>query len=470
QQANPVTSPLELDQLRNAYKAVFLHVQNGGAVAWTASNALPYEGKNYLQGTFISEFSTGSGTTFSTLTAEGTLTGFDLVVSEPGVGMGNVLGVTKSYSLQKVRVAVFYSGLKDTYGQPITWEEGYFERLFRMYLWDAQEFTNIDEAGIKGGALSNYDLVIFPAVKKGYMDAIKGSLTTTGLSNIKSFVEAGGFLYSQGESNYIAEMAGLVGTGTVDLNTRVSISDSIGQMSIIDDSSPVVFARLSDNMYVLDDPTLAEKSGQTTVARYTNVDGKPPAIITAERGHGKVILMNGHPADKREYYPLALNPVLWAMSQKAALACDGVQKFNEEVERDVIPGLEADVPVNVSVSFSNFWNTTLNSVEVISVVQKGFKITDNSNITPQATQTTGTDSTTILTWTFDKMPQGRLTFCYTVFTEANALKKGEAVVCETRAIYTEGDEKITVYALPVKMRAQMAARLIGDRALEKQSV
>ncbi|MEK7274796.1 MAG: hypothetical protein AAB110_06040, partial [Candidatus Desantisbacteria bacterium] len=257
---------------------------------------------------------------------------------------------------------------------------------------------------------------------------------------------------------------------TVDLNTRVSISDSIGQMSIIDDSSPVVFARLSDNMYVLDDPTLAEKSGQTTVARYTNVDGKPPAIITAERGHGKVILMNGHPADKREYYPLALNPVLWAMSQKAALACDGVQKFNEEVERDVIPGLEADVPVNVSVSFSNFWNTTLNSVEVISVVQKGFKITDNSNITPQATQTTGTDSTTILTWTFDKMPQGRLTFCYTVFTEANALKKGEAVVCETRAIYTEGDEKITVYALPVKMRAQMAARLIGDRALEKQSV
>ncbi|MDI6781321.1 MAG: fibronectin type III domain-containing protein, partial [bacterium] len=471
QQAYPVTSPLELDQLRNAYKAVFEHVKNGGSVAWTASNALPYDGKNYLRGTFISEFSTGSGTTFSTLTAVGTLTGFDIVVSEPGVGMGNVLGVTKSYALQKVKVAVFYSGLKDTYGQPITWEEGYFERLFRMYLWDAQEFTSIDEAGIKGGALSNYDMVIFPAVKKGYMDTIKGSLTTGGLSNLKSFVEAGGFLYSQGESNYIAEMAGLVGTGTVDLDKRVSIPDSIGQMKILDDSSPVVFARLSDNMYVLDDPMLKDMAEQTTVARYTNVSGNPPAIITAERGHGKVILMNGHPSDKREYYPLALNPVLWAMSQKAALACDGVQKFNEEVEKDVIPGLESDVPVNVSVSFSNFWNTTLNNIEVISVVQKGFKITDNSNVTPQATQTTGADGTTILTWTFDKMLQGRLTFCYTVFTEANALKKGEAVVCETRAVYTdEGGEQVTVRALPVKMRARMAARLVGDRALEKQSV
>ncbi len=470
QQANPVTSPLELDQLRNAYKAIFEHVKNGGSVAWTASNALPYDGKNYLRGTFISEFSTGSGTTFSTLTAVGTLTGFDLVVSEPGVGMGNVLGVTKSYSLQKVRVAVFYSGVKDTYGQPITWEEGYFERLFRMYLWDAQKFTSIDEAGIAGGALSNYDMVIFPAVKKGYMDAIRGAITAGGLTNLRSFVEAGGFLYSQGESNYIAEMAGLVGTGTVDLNTRVSIPDSIGQMSILDDSSPVVFARLSNNMYVLDDPMLKDKEGQTTVARYTNVSGNPPAIVTVEKNRGQVILMNGHPSDKREYYPLALNPVLWAMSQKAGLACDGVQKFNEEVERDVIPGLEADVPVNVSVSFSNFWNTTLNSVEVISVVQKGFKITDNSNVTPQATQTIGTDGTTILSWTFDQMLQGRLTFCYTVFTEANALKKGEAVVCETKAVYTEGDEKITVYALPVKMRAQMAARLVGDRALEKQSV
>lgn len=467
------SSPLELDQLRNAYKAVFEHVKKGGAAAWTASNALPYDGKNYMRGTFISEFSTGSGTTMSTATAFGTLTGFDMKVSEPGVGMGKVLGVTKSYALKPIKIALFYSDIKDTYSQPITWEEGYFERLFRMYLWDAQEFTSINEAEIKGGALSNYDMVIFPAVKKGYMDEIKNSLTTTGLTNIRTFVENGGFLYSQGESNYIAEMAGLVGTGTVDLNNRVSISDNIGQLRIEDEGSPVVFARLNDTMYVLDDPMLVAKTGQTTVAVYTNVSGNPPAIVTVEKNHGKVILMAGHPADKREYYPLALNPVLWAMSQKAALASDGEQKFNEEVEKDVIPGLEPDIPVNVSISFSNFWDTTLQGIEVSSVVQKGFKITNNSNITPQATQTTGTDGTTILTWTFDKMPQGRLTFYYTVFTEANALKKGEAVVCRTKAIYSEGERgerKVTVYALPVRMRAQMAARLVGDRALQRQSV
>lgn len=464
-------SPLELDQLRNAYKAVFTHVKTGGAVAWTASDALRYAGEGYMRGTFISEFSTGSGTTMSTATALGTLTGFDTVVTEPGVGMGNVLGVTKSYALKPIKIALFYSDVNDTYGQPITWEEGYFERLFRMYLWDAQEFTVISEAGIKGGALSNYDMVIFPAVKRGYMNDIKGSLTSIGLANIKAFVENGGFLYSQGESNYIAEMAGLVGTNTVDLVNRVSISDSIGQLEQLDESSPIVFARLSDNVYVLDDPMLAAYTGQTTVvARYTNVPNKPPAIITADRGTGKVILMGGHPADKREYYPLALNPVLWAMSQKAALACDGEQKFNEEVEKDIIPGLEADIPVNVSISFSNFWDQKLQTVEVISVVQKGFKITADSNITPQAVQEAGTDGTTILKWTFPEVLQGRLSFSYTVFTEANVLKKGEAIVCQTKAIYTEGSQQVTVYALPVKMRAQMSARLVGDRALEKQSV
>jgi len=462
-------SPLELDQLRNAYKAIFTHVKNGGGVAWTASNALPYDGKNYMRGTFISEFSTGSGTTFSTQTAVGTLTGFDVVVSEPGVGMGKVLGVTKSYGLKPIKIALFYSVVKDTYGQPICWEEGYFERLFRMYLWDAQEFTVIDEIGIKGGALGNYDMVIFPAVKRGYMADIKGSLTATGLTNIRTFVENGGFLYSQGESNYIAEMAGLVGTGTVDLTNRVSISDSIGQLRIEDESSPVVFARLSEKMYVLDDPMLKAMSGQSTVAIYTNA-GNSPAIVVAERNRGKVILMGGHPSDKREYYPLALNPVLWAMSQKAALACDGEQKFNENVEKDVIPGLEPDVPVNVSISFSNFWDTKLQSVEVISEIPKGFKITDNSNITPIPTSQVVTDGTTTLTWTFPEVFQGRLSFSYTVFTEADALKKGETVVCQTKAIYTEGGNHVTVHALPVQMRAMMAARLVGDRALEKQSV
>ncbi|MFH1097405.1 MAG: hypothetical protein V1749_07900, partial [Candidatus Desantisbacteria bacterium] len=374
------------------------------------------------------------------------------------------------YALKPIKIALFYSDVKDTYGQPITWEEGYFERLFRMYLWDAQEFTVISEAGIKAGALSNYDMVIFPAVKKEYMNAIKGSLTTTGLTNIRTFVENGGFLYSQGESNYIAEMAGLVGTGTVDLNNRISISDSIGQLRVEDEGSPVVFARLSDNMYVLDDPMLVEKPGQTTVAIYTNA-GNSPAIITAERGHGKVILMGGHPADKREYYPLALGPVLWAMSQKAALACDGEQKFNKDVEKDVIPGLEADVPVHVTMSFSNFWDTSLQNVEVTSIVQKGFKV-DEASISPTATSMVlGTDGTTILKWTFDKVSQGRLSFCYTVLTEANALKKGEAIVCQTMAVYTdEAGNTATIHALPVKMRAQMAARLVGDRALERQSV
>ena len=62
--------------------------------------------------------------------------------------------VGRSFALRPVKIALFYSDLRDEYDQVVTWEEGDFEQLFRVYLWDESYFTTVNESDIIGGALS----------------------------------------------------------------------------------------------------------------------------------------------------------------------------------------------------------------------------------------------------------------------------------------------------------------------------
>ncbi|MEW6096649.1 MAG: fibronectin type III domain-containing protein [bacterium] len=474
--------PIKLNKIRNAYKACFNHVYKYGNMEWTASTSYPYHGKSYNVGTFISEYSPATDTVISFMNFIGTPTP-DYVITEPGVGTGNVLGVSKSFSLQPIKIALFYSDLVDEYEQYITWEEGYFERIFRMYLW-GEYFDRVSEKDIREGKLANYDLVIFPSVKKGYVEDVVGILTQQGVDNLKSFVANGGILYAQGECVYLVEKLGLVGTGTVDLQNRVTDMDNKGQLNILDTSHPLTFSWLANETYVLDDPLLLEKdqiqnATQTIIAKYIDTDQQNSvAIIYVEHQLGAAIMMPSHPSDKTEYYPLVLDAVLLAMSRKSALTLDAEQKFCEEVPKDIIPGLEADVPVYVTVTFCNFWNKPLEDVVVKSIVQPGFNIIDNkSDITPSPNNITregtitdlGPGTLTTITWELGQVDENtKLNLSFWVFTDANALKKGEAVVCKTSANYKEvPGGQVTVYARDVKMRAKMAARLVGDRALDK---
>lgn len=472
----------KLDKIRNAYKACFEHVYNYGNLEWTASTSNPYHGNVYNAGTFISEYSPATKTLISFMNFVGTPIP-DYVTTEPGVGTGNVLGVSKSYSLQPIKIALFYSDLRDEYDQYITWEEGYFEQIFRMYLW-GEYFDRVSEKDIREGRLANYDLVIFPSVKKGYVQDVVATLSTTGLANLKSFVANGGILYTQGECVYLAEKLGLVGSGTVDLQTRVTDGDNKGQLNVLEMSHPLTFSWLANETYVLDDPLLLEKSAvanatQTIIAKYSDTNHPDtPAIIYVEHQLGGAIMMPSHPSDKTEYFPLVLDAVLLTMSRRAALTSDAVQRFCEDVPKDVIPGLEADVPVYVTVTFCNFWNNPLSDVVVKSVVQPGFNIVETkSEISPspnsiqyQGTMTDlGPGTLTTITWSLGQVDKNtKLVFSFWVFTEANAIKKGEAVVCKTSANYKEvPGGTATIYARDPKLSARMAARLVGDRALDK---
>lgn len=472
---------IKLDKIRNAYKSCFEHVYKYGNMEWTASPSHPYQGKSYNAGTFISEYSPATDTVISFINFVGTPTP-DYVITEPGVGTGNVLGVSKSYSLQPIKIALFYSDVMDEYEQYITWEEGYFERIFRMYLW-GEYFERVNEKDIREGKLNDYDLVIFPSVKKGYIEDVVATLTTTGLANLKSFVANGGLLYAQGECVYLVEKLGLVGTGTVDLQTRVTDMDSKGQLNILETSHPLTFSWLSNETYVLDDPLLLEKPAvanatQTIIAQYTDTNyPDTPALIYVEHQLGRAIMVPSHPSDKTEYYPLVLDAVLLSMSRKSALSLDAAQKFSQEVPKNIIPGLEADVPVYVTVNFSNFWNKPIEGVVIKTVVQPGFNITENSEITPApaniqrlgTTTDLGVGTLTTITWEISQVAENtKLALSFWVFTEANALKKGEAVVCRSWANYKEvPGGSVTVYARDVKLYAKMAARLVGDRALDK---
>jgi len=472
---------IKLDKIRNAYKSCFDHVYKYGNMEWTASPSHPYHSKVYDAGTFISEYSPATDTVISFINFVGTPTP-DYVITEPGVGTGNVLGVSKSYSLQPIKIALFYSDVMDEYEQYITWEEGYFERLFRMYLW-GEYFDRVTEKDIREGKLGDYDLVIFPSVKKGYVEDVVATLTTTGLANLKSFIANGGLFYTQGECVYLVEKLGLVGSGTVDLQKRVIDMDSKAQLNVLDTTHPLTFSWLANETYVLDDPLLLEKdkvanATQTIIARYSDTNySDSPAIIYVEHQLGAAIMMPSHPSDKTEYYPLVLDAVLLAMSRKSALSLDAAQKFSEEVPKKIIPGLEADVPVYVTVTFSNFWNKPLENVVITSVIQPGFNITENSQITPSpssiqrlgTTTDLGHGTLTTVTWEISQVEENtKLVLSFWVFTEANALKKGEAVVCRSFANYQEvPGGPVTVYARDVKLYAKMAARLVGDRALDK---
>ncbi|RLC77375.1 MAG: hypothetical protein DRI61_11670, partial [Chloroflexi bacterium] len=191
-------------QRRNAYEALFHAIYNRAELYWTAVT-VTVNGTDYAPGAVI-----------------GSLSGdfFRVSSSDP-------IDVPRSFSLHPVKIALFYSTVRDEYDQVVTWEEGDFEQLLRVYLWCPLDgdrciyFDTVDESAIASGALANYDVLILPSIRLGWADEVAASLGDTGLQAIREFVESGGFLYAQSNASYLVEQAGLLPSGTVDINTRV---------------------------------------------------------------------------------------------------------------------------------------------------------------------------------------------------------------------------------------------------------
>jgi len=444
-------APADPLPLREAYKTLFQHIYDWGQAAWSAAD-FSADGNSYDRGTVLAPISGD----FTTATAAAP---FD---------------VGRSFALRPAKIALFYSTLRDEYDQVITWEEGDFEQLFRVYLWDESLFTTVSESDIISGVLTSegYDLLLLPTVRTGWADDVAAELGTTGLTAIHEWVEAGGFLYAQGESNYLAQAAGLVPEGTVDVETRVTDADNTAAVTLDDPASPLTFSWLDDNVYVLNEPLLAALTDTVTIASFavgeTSQPGSP-AILYAHPGHGEVVLVNAHPSDLQDDYPQVLDAVLLSMAERAGLHGTLAQQYSTAVGPTVIPAYEAGIEVVITTTFKNYWDGPLASVVVTDTLHNGFTTTLAAVSPAPASLTENPDGSTTIAWQLGDAEPGDTAMVYTAFTKADALAAGSALVSTAEASYVDTFDTNTpkhIQRNPLYVQAQMAARLIGDRDIE----
>jgi len=444
---------------REAYKALWAGIYQRDDLDWMAIAAND-GATSYPAGTVVGSLAGG----FVTATTTGPFT------------------VTRSFSLQPLRVAVLYSPLQDEFNQNVVWEEGNFEQLFRVYLWcpvredgSCTYLDTISPTAIIGGGLVNYDVLILPATRVGWGDDLATSFGAEGLAQIRAFVQNGGFLYAQSDGAYVAQAAGVVPANTVDLASRVTGADNVGSLTINLPDHPLTFSWLSNTMYVLNEPTFSATTGVSVVATYNDTTQPgSPALLVAPFGAGKVVLMNGHPTDDQDYYPQVLDALLWAGAQRAALRGTLSQEYNPLVPPDVIPAYES-VPVAITTTFRNLWDGALTDVIITETVSAGFNVSDTTTIVPMPTSVIKDYPTgkTYIVWTLTETLPGDAFFRYVAWTDPAILAKGSALVSTARADYVDPFDYNNLKHLTrndLYVSAKMAARLNGDRDIELDGI
>ncbi len=451
-------------QRRNAYKALWhaLYHHDHPDLAWSAVTA-NVNGTDYSPGAIL-----------------GSLSGdfYQVVASGP-------FSVSRSFALHPRKVALFYGTTRDEYDQLVVWEEGDFEQLFRVYLWCEETpqgcpyFDTLTETQIATN-LSDYDVLILPAIRVGYADEVVAALGTDGLTAIREFVEGGGFLYAQSDGAYVAEAAGLVPTGTVDLETRVTDLDNEGQLDILLPDHPLTFSWLSNATYVLNEPTLSSTAGISVVAAFfdTTQPGTPAIGVTSP-GDGRVVLFNGHPSDDINYHPQVLDALLWAMGERASIHGTLCQQHIDTVGCDTIPACEPGVPIAVTTTFKNTWDGPLADVVITETLHEGFTTTLASIVPAPAGFVENGDGTTTIVWTLTETLPGDTYFTYVAYTEAPSGTSGVALVSTAAADYVDsfwpteyhpGGLPRHVVRNSLWVNTLMAARLVGDRDIELDGV
>lgn len=438
---------------REAYKFVFQRVFGLKEVQWTAEELI-YDGVTYPAGTFITKQSVSGAFTYVKTTSP--------------------LTATKAYSLNKAKIALFNSLVKDSKGQEVTWETIYFESLFKTYLWGNSYFTLLNEAKIITGSLDNYDLLIIPSISKGYIDDVVSYLGSDGLDNIADFVQNGGMLYAQGDSTYVAEAAGLVGVGTSMTDTRVSAYMNEAALEF-SESSPLTYSLLTDKMYVLQDPLLRSSDTDAIVASYSSSLLDPehlgsPAVMSHQIGSGRLVLVSGHPSEKNDMLPLVLNALLWGLSGRADIRNSISQTYNPSLPWYLVPGKEENVEMTVTGIFSNYWDSVIDGVEITDVVDADYWV-DEASISPAPSVFDDSGTSTVITWTFDA-PQGDLVYSYKVYTGPGGIEEGWKHVSGSWLDYLDPEtgRGMSIVRNSLYIKSAMPAYLLGDRDIELDGV
>lgn len=454
---------------RNAYKELWhaLYTHDHPDLAWTAVTAT-VDGTDYVPGAVV-----------------GDLQGPFLRVSATGP-----FSLPRAFALHPRRVALYYGTVRDEYGQLVTWEEGDFEQLFRVYLWCEETPHGLGHQGNHEGCpyfdtltetqmvadLADYDVLILPALRVGYADAVVAALGDAGLAAIRDFVLGGGFLYAQSDAAAIVQAAGLVPTGTVDPTTRVTDPDNRGQLDVLLPDHPLAFSWLSTTTYVLNEPLITATDGLTVVAAFADTSQPGSvAIGVAAPGDGRVVLFNGHPSDAIGDHPQVLDALLWAMGERAGIYGTLCQQDSDAVPCDVIPAYEPGVPIVMTTTFRNLWDGPLTNVVVTETLHAGFTTTLASIVPTPTAFVENPDGTTTIVFTLTEAAPGDTVFTYIAYTAAPSGTAHSARVSTARADYVDPFWPTASHpdGLPrsvvrneLWVNARMAARLVGDRDIE----
>ncbi len=449
---------------RNAYKELWhaLYTHDHPDLAWTAVT-VTVNGTDYGPGAVVGDLSGD----FYQVTASG------------------AFSIPRAFALHPRRVALYYGTVRDEYGQTVVWEEGDFEQLFRVYLWCEQSphagpdgcpyFDTLTETQIIAD-LADYDVLILPAIRVGYADEVIAALGTEGLNAIADFVRGGGFLYAQADGAAIVQAAGLLPTGTVDVDTRVTDPDNRGRLDVLLPDHPLTFSWLTNTTYVLNEPLITATAGMSVVATFadTSHPGSVAIAVTAP-GDGRVVLFNGHPSDNIPDHPQVLDALLWAMGERAGIYGKLCQQYSDAVGCATIPAYEPGVPIAVTTTFKNYWDGPLANVVITETLHEGFTTTTTLITPTPALLQENPDGTTTIVWTLDEALPGDTPFAYIAYTAAPSGTAGSARVSTAQADYVDPFWPTENHpdGLPrhvvrneLWVGVKMAARLVGDRDIE----
>ena len=445
--------------VRTAYRAVLGHLYDGGRVHWAASSI----SGTVRPGDFIVPGGLDTSADHSDVTA--------------------TLSLSRAYGLRPGGMAVLSSTVVVTEGQSqiaAMWELAQVRQLLDDYLEGSLSYTVLDETDIVSGGLEGIDLLIVPAVRAGAVLTVTQALAETGaLAVIGDFVEAGGVLYAQSNGAYVAEAAGLLPEGTVDLDATIELDagsePNRGRMDVQMPDSPLAWSWLTDTLYILSDPVLHPTPEMDVVATLTNaLQIDAPAIVRADAGEGQVILVAGHPTAeaRRLEVTVFMDAVLSALSGRVELAGDAIQTFNPGHDPHDFPAYER-VPVSVTLAAANLWDDSISDIVITETVSDGYVVSETTISPAYAEFYTVTTPTTqtIIVWELGALAAGEeIHPSYRAMINTDTLASGAGTFSTGVMRYTENpgfSEKTRFLAHPpFVLTAQMAARLVGDRDLE----
>ncbi|MGD2177770.1 MAG: hypothetical protein PVG71_08105, partial [Anaerolineae bacterium] len=320
------------------------------------------------------------------------------------------------------------------------------------------------------------DVLILPSIRIGYVGEVTAALGTDGLDAIHDFVDSGGFLYAQSNAGYLSEEAGLVPTGTVDLETRVTDADNTGQLNVLQPDHPLAFSWLSDTTYVLNEPRINATEGMSVVATFADTTQPGSvAIGVSAPGDGRVVLFNGHPSNDVDHYPQLFDALLWAMGERANIHGTLCQQYTTTVDCDTIPAYEPGIAIAITTTFKNFWDGPLTDVVITETLHDGFTTTLASVVPTPTAFVNNPDGTTTIVWAITETLPGDSVFTYTAYTKAPSGLAGSVLVSTAEADFVDPFRPTENHpdGLPrhiernrLTVESKMAARLVGDRDIE----